>query len=150
MSVLIGAARPTRITERIDNRLAQVQHQYDEPPIDFRSPWWPAGGGMVGDLGLDVAMLSESRGYEYPELTRGISSRLGFVGITRDQYGAPLGGCSVRVFRTSDGVLVHETVSDANGQFLGCAYDTAAYFLVFYKAGSPDVFGTTVNTLVGS
>lgn len=150
MSTLLAAAQPQIILRRNDRRLVGVQFQDNEPPQNFHSPWWPRSGGFVGDLGADVGLLEANLGYEPPEITRGISSRLGFVGVTRDQYGAPLAACTVRVFRTSDGALVHETVSDANGAFLGCAYDTSAYFLVFYKAGSPDVFGTTVNTLIGS
>lgn len=95
-------------------------------------------------------MIAEAKWYEQPEITSGISSRLGIVGITRDRYGTPLAGCTVRVFRSSDGALVNETVSDANGAFIGNVYDGSTYFLVTYKAGVPDVFGTTVNTLIGS
>lgn len=150
MSTLVGAAQPQFILLRNDRRLVEMEQQFGEPDDDYVSEWWPQKGGFAGECCMDVSMLSAVRGWSDPELTRGVSSRLGFVGVTRDAQGAPLAACTVRVFRTSDGVLVHETISDANGAFLGCAYDSNAYFLVFYKSGVPDVFGTTVNTLIGS
>jgi hypothetical protein len=150
MSAFVGAALPQFILYRDDRRLVGQQYQYDESPQDFRSAWWPAGQMFTGEAGVDYGVVIEADWYEMPEITRGISSRLGFVGVTRDAQGAPLGNCTVRVFRTSDGALVHETVSNANGAFMGCAYDGSTYFLVFYKTGVPDVFGTTVNTLIGS
>lgn len=150
MSTFIAAAQPQIILRRNDRRLVPRQFQGNEPPTDYRSEYWPAKAGFYGDLGVDVSMLAQAVWYEDPEITRGVSSRLGFVGVTRDAQGSPLAACTVRVFRTSDGALVHETISDANGAFLGCAYDGNTYFLVFYKSGVPDVFGTTVNTLIGS
>jgi hypothetical protein len=150
VSTFIAAAQPQIILRRNDRQLVEMEFQYREPDDDYMSEWWPQKGGFAGDLGVDVSMLVATRGWTDPEITSGTSQRLGFVGVTRDAQGAPLGNCTVRVFRTSDGALVHETVSDANGAFLGCAYDGNAYFLVFYKSGTPDVFGTTVNTLIGS
>ena len=81
-------------------------------------------------------------------------------GITQDSTGAALGSCAVSVFETipnaalnePQGRLVGMTVSDAAGNY-SVDVTTAAgttFFVVAYKAGAPDVMGTTVNTLIGS
>jgi hypothetical protein len=73
------------------------------------------------------------------------------TGVTRDSTGAVLGSCTVHLFRTSDDVKVDTTTSDASGNysFVRIA-DATTYYCVAYKAGSPDVAGTTVNTLVAA
>jgi hypothetical protein len=74
-------------------------------------------------------------------------------GVTRDAGGAPLGNCVVECFQTSTNALVDRFVSDAFGNFaltVAAPYTGINYFLVAYKPGSPDVAGTTVNTLTGS
>lgn len=69
-------------------------------------------------------------------------------GVTYDSTGAVLGNAQVFLFDTATKVLRAESVSDANGNFVVAAAPDATYFIVFYKAGAPDVAGTTVNTLV--
>jgi len=75
---------------------------------------------------------------------------LRIFGVTRDSVGAALAACTVNLFRTLDGVRVDSMVSDAGGiyEFRSASLSTA-YYVVAYKPGSPDVAGTTVNTLVG-
>lgn len=68
------------------------------------------------------------------------------VGVSRDATGAALGGCTVKVFRTEDDVLVASTVSDGSGNWTAYPNQTGPYYFVEYKAGSPDVFGTSPNT----
>ncbi len=73
------------------------------------------------------------------------------TGVTKDSTGAALGGCTVKVYRTTDDVLVGTQVSDAAGNYnIQVAASSLAYYVVAYLAGSPDVSGTTVNTLVAS
>lgn len=76
---------------------------------------------------------------------------LRIFGITKDSAGAVLAGCTVTLYRTADDVEVDKVTSDASGnyEFRGAGPSTA-YYVVAYKAGSPDVAGTTVNTLIGS
>lgn len=71
------------------------------------------------------------------------------TGVTRDSTGSALGVCTVNLFTTFDGLLRATTVSDATGAF-GFSLPTNGWacYIVAYKAGSPDVAGTTVNTLV--
>ncbi len=72
------------------------------------------------------------------------------TGTTRDQNGVALGVCVVHAFRTSDDVEVAQTTSAADGTFSVTVAGGVAHYLMAYKAGSPDVAGTTVNTLTGN
>lgn len=75
-------------------------------------------------------------------------SNMVLTGQSRTAAGAPLGSCQVLVFRTEDRSFVAETVSDANGDWAIPLMKGGPFFLVEYKAGAPDVAGTSVNTLV--
>lgn len=70
-------------------------------------------------------------------------------GITTDNLGAALGNCTVNLFNTVTNVLSQTTTSDANGNYSFILDKTQTWYCVAYKAGSPDVSGVTVNTLVG-
>ena len=92
--------------------------------------------------------------WETPELIEpkggGSNSRFGVQGVTRDVWNAPLGGVLVKLFRTSDDLKVDQIVSDPDGNYLvSTPYYPDAHYIVEYKVGSPDVFGTSVNTLIG-
>lgn len=72
-------------------------------------------------------------------------------GVTKDSTGAALGGCTVKLYTTVDDVERYDTVSDASGNFsFSVPSNGWAWYAVAYKAGSPDVAGTTKNTLVGT
>lgn len=72
-------------------------------------------------------------------------------GITRDSAGAVLVSCVVNLFRTSDNVLMQSTTSDATtGAYTFTGTGQINQFLVSYKAGSPDVAGTSRNDLMGA
>lgn len=83
----------------------------------------------------------ESQVFEYP---------YSIAGVTRDLNGAGLGSCVVKLFRTADDSLVNQTSSDASGIFITPASNLLQHYFVFYKAGAPDVAGTSLNTLVGA
>lgn len=68
------------------------------------------------------------------------------VGVSRDAVGAPLGFCVVKVFRTVDDILVAATASDAGGNWTAYPNQAGPFYFVEYKAGGPDVFGTSPNT----
>jgi hypothetical protein len=89
----------------------------------------------VGSLDADAAP------FQYP---------FAISGFTRDSSGAVLPFCTVTVFRTADGSVAAVGQSDANGYYLLYASSALAHYVVAYKAGAPDVAGTTVNTLVGA
>lgn len=69
-------------------------------------------------------------------------------GVSKNAAGEPLGFCQILVFRTEDKSLVAETVSDAAGIWSVPLMKGGPFFLVEYKAGAPDVAGTSLNTLV--
>lgn len=76
--------------------------------------------------------------------------RFTIVGVTRDAAGAALGNCQVDLFRTADDSRAGVVVSDASGNFIFDASAQLTHYEVGYLPGSPDVFGTTLNTLVGT
>lgn len=159
MSQFIGNAQPQFILRANDDRINLVTFTVEKYlPLhfcggcavsDYKSAWWPRGNGLLGDIALDVSMLDGVQWGPFDPVG-GISARVGFVGISRDQYGSPLGGCVVQLFRTSDDLFIMETTSDSAGNFtLFSWYTPDQHYIVAYKAGSPDVAGTTVNTLTG-
>ena len=68
------------------------------------------------------------------------------IGVSRDATGVALGNCVVKVFRTADDTLVASTTSDGSGNWTAYPNAQGPYYFVEYKAGSPDVFGTSPNT----
>ena len=158
MSQLIAAADPTlgfiypddrRLDDhRFTRHMHRIPHRIDR--MDYQSDWWPNRSSFAGDYIADIGLIGSTWwGDVYP--AGGIASRVGFVGVTRDQYGTPTGGCVVQLFRTSDDLFIMEITSDSSGNFLLQSWYTPdTHYIVAYKAGSPDIFGTTVNTLVGA
>jgi hypothetical protein len=71
-------------------------------------------------------------------------------GTTRDSTGAALGLCTVHLFRTSDDSEISQVNSTANGLFSVYVAAGVQYYIVAYLPGSPDVAGTTINTLTGT
>lgn len=79
------------------------------------------------------------------------TSNLTLSGITKDSSGSILGSCVVQLFITANDLLVTETISDAStGSYSFNILVSGPFYIVAYKAGSPDVAGTTVNTLLGA
>lgn len=68
-------------------------------------------------------------------------------GITKDSNGAILESAVVDVFKTSDDVIQGTNTSNVNGEYLVEVPTQAKHYAVAYKAGSPDVAGTTRNDL---
>ena len=70
-------------------------------------------------------------------------------GTTRNATGGVLGGCNVKLFQTGTDLELGTTISNATtGAFTITSYvDNVTCYLVAYLPGSPDVAGTTVNTL---
>lgn len=85
----------------------------------------------------------------FNDCTPPILRRYLISGVTRDSAGNPLAGCTVEVFETVSGLFRGYTISDASGNYaIEIAGDRSITFLAnAYLAGSPDVAGTTVNTL---
>lgn len=75
---------------------------------------------------------------------------LRIFGVTKDSAGTALASCTVDLFQTLDDKFIETQTSDASGnyEFRSPSLSTA-YYVVAYKAGAPDVAGTTLNTLIG-
>lgn len=117
----------------------------------FYSGFWPGNRGFIGDLGVDVSMLQGPRARRIERVAAGMASRVGFPGVTRDQYGAPLASCTVILHRTATREFVHELVSDATGAFLmQSVYAGEGHYIVFHKSGAVSVYGATDNNLIGA
>lgn len=119
--------------------------------MGFDGPWWPRGGSLdaSGDEMLEAIWNFGSEVVE--PANGGTNSRFGIQGVTRNVWNAPLGGVLVKLFRTSDDMKVDQIVSDPQGNYLvSTPYYPDAHYLVQYKVGSPDVFGSSVNTLIGA
>jgi hypothetical protein len=73
------------------------------------------------------------------------------TGVTQDATGAVLGACTVNLFDTLTNVLLQTVVSDGLGAYaFTIGTGTQQCYIVAYKATAPDVYGTTVNSLVGT
>ena len=69
-------------------------------------------------------------------------------GIAYNSTGVtPQAGANIDLFLTTEDTLVQRTVSDAAGAFSFLQMGAGPYYIVAYKAGTPDIAGTTVNTL---
>jgi hypothetical protein len=160
MSQLIGGALPTQVLERKDRRLIptyQVIRRERDRIVDrdlptaypggYTNNFWPGGGGLSADTGILAAVYGRS----IARLAWGAGSRVGFVGRTYDANGNVLGGVTCSLFRTTDRLWIMDVVSNFDGTFLLQSwYSPDTHFIVFSKAGSPEVFGTTRQTLIGA
>lgn len=104
--------------------------------------------------GFNLNLGSSARRGTHPPMLGRLplpATYLRIFGITKDSTGAVLGSCTVQLFETETERFVETKASDAitgEYEFRSAALSTA-YFVVAYKAGAPDVAGTTVNTLLG-
>jgi hypothetical protein len=115
----------------------------------YQTRWWPRGGQIMGGWGdgsTGDIFQNKSPRWKAPRLETGANGRLGFVGYTRDQYGSPLGGCTVRCYRTSTEEQVAKVTSDANGLYFATTPYNDAHFLVIHN-GDGTLAGATKNSL---
>jgi hypothetical protein len=163
MSGFLGAAMPTPRIMAKDMMLAPTYRARNvrprkterncalHVPCGYQTDFWPGRRGFIGDQGADVGLKDNTWARRMERLAHGIASRVGFPGVTRDQYGTPLAACTVILHKTSTRELVYDGVSDANGNFLAqSVYAGEGHYLVFHKAGAVNVFGATDNNLIGA
>ena len=120
----------------------------------YLTEYWPGRTGLDASGGEWLAPIWHDR----PDMNTGAVAAMGFVGYSRDAYGSILGGCTMKLFKTADGsypatkdTKVYEVVSDSTGWYsLYTPYHPDTHYIVSFKAGSPDVQGVTVNTLIGA
>ncbi len=83
-----------------------------------------------------------------PHLNSPVATKI--TGVTRDSLGNALGNCTLELFYTATNTLAAVTTSDASGNYSFSIGPSLSCYIVAYLAGSPDVAGTTVNTLVAA
>lgn len=119
--------------------------------LTYVTPYWPTKGGFCGDYANDIGILQAVYAGPLERIAQGAASRLSFAGVSRDQYGAPVAGVTCSLFHTSDRLWIMDVVSNTDGSYiLYTTYSPDQHFIVFNKSGSPDVIGTTKQTLVGT
>lgn len=133
----------------------------------LRSTWdqnqwnslWPIGGFMSGDPTLQMTIVGNDYSnevcfgyggnFEAPSnIGSGTQSTKFIKGTTLDSTGAVLANAIVKPYVTATDVEDGPAVtSAADGTYAAGVYTPGAHYVVAYKSGSPDVAGTSVNTL---
>lgn len=118
------------------------------PPVTTPSIWRSDGPALRPASRVAPSLFRTSA---FPLRTPTAVYNFHIYGITKDSAGAALAGCVVKLYRTSDDALMQQTISGADGSYeFRCTSQFFACYIVAYLAGSPDVAGTTVNTLLGT
>lgn len=136
-------------------RQAELQHEFYGVDTNYPgsvrmgdealTPFWPARGGMLGE---SQPMLVAPPDHSPLDQATGGNANLGFNGVTRDVNNTPVGGATVRLFRSLDGSLIHQVTSKADGAYdVSTPYAGEGHFLVCHKTGPPDIAGASVATL---
>lgn len=115
---------------------------------------WPVSRVSSGDPSIPGAVLCGAdicEGAQFESSMYGespIQRLYRFQGQCKDAGGNPVPGAVVQGFRTVDDLYVGQAICDDGGYYdLGTPFTTDAHYLVAYKPGSPDIAGTTINTL---
>lgn len=127
-----------------------------------RTAWksnWPSSRGLSGDgstgysIRDDFCCGGEQQCWSlWIEGYAGHGSSKYIIGQVQDSLGASVSGAIVQGFRTSDDLYIGQCTADSNGRYV---FETpyaspTAHYLVAYRDGSPDIAGTTVDTLTST
>lgn len=113
----------------------------------FHSPWWPRSC-ILGESDIDTGGDQHVKGWMLLQSTKGAQARLGYQGVTRDVYNSPLGGCTVKLFRTSDDTKVTpDIVSAPDGAYVISTATYETHWIKIEKTGSPPVQGVSVSNI---
>jgi len=76
------------------------------------------------------------------------TNRFAITGVTRNNVGATLGNCDVRLFKADTDQLIAITISDGSGNFtFTIGTNEGWYWIEAYLSGAPDRAGTSLRTL---
>ena len=112
-----------------------------------------SSGSPIGSDGASWGDLSMKDLFEpYSCDGEGTQSKRFLRGTVQDSVGSPVNGALVQGFVTATDAYVGEVQSNLDGTYvLGTeTRPGVAHYLVAYKPGSPDIAGTTVNTLTST
>ena len=106
--------------------------------------------GMSGPAAPARAEM-QSGGPSFNSQAQKFRGSFSISGTTKDAAGAALAACAVELFQTGSDLLLGRTISDGSGlySFL-IGFNSGNFYVVAYKAGAPDVAGTTINTLTAA
>ena len=127
-----------------DDRICDPSFRTTREVADTSDVLWPCSRSTGGTP--EIAPI-QTVWWELPPESGGARSAWLIRGNTKDASGNPLGGCTVEAFTTTNGVLQASVQSDVAGAYCVLTNSNAAHFLVAYKAGSPDVAGTTSGAI---
>jgi hypothetical protein len=141
-----------------DYRASPPSYQPDKVAVARSRPWedgklWPRSRMLGSDSTAMIVGMDAQFSGRWGEMAEesGSQTMLKFRGTTRDSTSAPLPQCVVLAYLAASGQLVGQVTSDNGGYFeLPTQFTPDPHYLVSYKAGSPDVAGTTLNTLTAS
>lgn len=126
---------------------------YSQTGIDVRGNRSPApfaprdGNTVVNTHGQRTALGLPRPPMTWRQFAKSTGS-FSLSGVSRDSTGAALAACTVLVFNAHTNEFIGQTVSDGSGNWsVVVPTNSPRHFVVEYKAGSPDVAGTSVNTL---
>ena len=117
---------------------------------------WPSFGFNSGDTAngsyTPIGQAEQNYGQFEPFSCDGdgTQSQNFLVGVCRDANNAIVANAVVQAFTTAGEVFAGTDISRDDGSYaVGVQQQkSTAHFLVAYKAGPPDISGTTVNTLL--
>ncbi len=137
------------------NRAKMDQFDFDgsrsnSGPWDEGMLWSMSRMGLGGGDGYFGRDFQQSNRFENDVLdVCGGSQQRKLIGISRDSVGATLGSVAIKAFLTAGNIFAGSVTSDTGGYFeCSTPYAGQAHYIVAYKAGSPDVEGSTLNTLI--
>lgn len=162
MSALVGGALPnpllfsphaiphgTQDYAWIDpgNEFHTLPFWVNEDHVGFRTDFWPRVALALNAGGV-ADVLGSFAGDRVSWVASGANGRLGFVGYSRDQYGGPLPGATVRLFRTSTSELLAQVTSDVNtGFYVVTTPYSGAHFITCHISTPIASGGATADNL---
>lgn len=140
---------------RAAKTMCRCRWTYEKP-----AGWWPVKRGMAfyADPASPASALaltdSVSRSGDWEPLSchgEGLQAQKFILGRCLDESSNGVSGAVVQGFLTATDAFVGEATADSNGNYeFGTPWAGQQHYLVAYRAGSPDIAGTTVNTLTGT
>jgi len=123
--------------------------------MGYETPWWPGAGRLDTPDDANLQAINWSTPDLFEPKGGGTNSRFGIYGIVRDVYGTPVNDAIVKLFRTTGDlykdVLIDQGISGPLGNyFVSTPFYPDPHYIVIYKTGTPDIFGSSPNTLIGS
>jgi hypothetical protein len=124
----------------------------DKPPILAANVWPGFGLCAIGAVMSPLSAVRIPTVGSQPAVVHALkvmpATFFQIAGVTRDSAGARLGNCVVELYRTIGDAVVGDATSNADGNYyVKGARPGVAHYIVAYKAGAPDLAGTTLNTL---